>query len=215
MIPLRVFPFSTHLLLVGTYGILLLASILMQEQGLNQPADNPALLQIRVIEGEGVAYPLGGRATRGVTVQVTDETGKPIEGASVSFRLPEEGPSGTFASGSRTELATTRADGKASAWGMQWNRNEGSFEIRITAVKGQARAGTVCPVYLSKAPVEADSGSQMKFSRSHKWLYITLAVAGGAGVAVALAALGGKSSVPTGPTVTPTTIGTPTIVIGH
>jgi hypothetical protein len=204
-----------HLLLVGTYGILLLASILMQELGLNQPADNPALLQIRVIEGEGVAYPLGGRATRGVTVQVTDETGKPIEGASVSFRLPEEGPSGTFASGSRTELATTRADGKASAWGMQWNRTEGSFEIRITAVKGQARAGTVCPVYLSKAPVETDSGSPMKFSRSHKWLYITLAVAGGAGVAVALAAFGGKASVPTGPTVTPTTIGTPTIVIGH
>src|SRR5580698_8535226 len=106
------------------------------------PLDNPAILQIRVLEGEGVAYPLGGRATRGVTIQVTDETGKPVEGASVSFRLPEEGPSGTFSSGSRTEIGMTKPDGRAAAWGMQWNHTEGPFEIRITAVKGQARAGT-------------------------------------------------------------------------
>ena len=178
--------------------------------------DNPAILQIRVIEGEGVAYPLGGRATRGVTVQVTDETGKPIEGVSVSFRLPDEGPSGAFANGSRLEIATSKADGRASAWGMQWNRTEGSFEIRITAVKGQARAGTVCAVYLSKATVESGSSAPVHLARSHKWLWITLAVAGGAGVAVAAGALAGKSSTaPICPTVTPTTIGAPTIVIGH
>jgi hypothetical protein len=176
----------------------------------------PAILQIRVLEGEGVAYPLGGRATRGVTVQVTDETGKPIEAASVSFRLPEEGPSGSFANGSRTEIATTKADGRASAWGMQWNHTEGSFDIRITAVKGQARAGTVCAVYLSKTTATmADGGSQppLKFARSHKWLWITLGVAAAAGVVVAVTALHGNS-VPIGPTVTPTTIGSPTVVVG-
>ena len=192
-----------------TNVIVLLATILVQQ------ADGPAILQIRVIEGEGVAYPLGGRATRGVTVQVTDETGKPMEGASVSFRLPDEGPSGTFANGSRSEIATSKADGKAAAWGMQWNRTEGSFEIRITAVKGQARAGTVCPIYLSKATAETDSPSPLKLARSHKWMWITLAVAGGAGIAVAAAAMGGKTSTPTGPATTPTSIGTPTIVIGH
>jgi hypothetical protein len=190
------------------YGILLLASILLQEP------DNPAILRIRVIEGEGVAYPLGGRATRGVTILVTDETGKPIQGVTVSFRLPDEGPSGTFSSGSRAEIGLTKSDGKASAWGMQWNRTEGPFEIRITAVKGQARAGTVCPVYLSKASMETDSPAPMKLSRSHKWLWITVAVAGGAGVAVAIAALTRKSPLPAGPTATPTTIGTPTIAIG-
>jgi hypothetical protein len=179
------------------------------------PADDPAILQIRVIEGEGVAYALGGRATRGVTVQVTDETGKPIENASVSFRLPEEGPSGTFSNGSRLEIVTTKADGRAAAWGMQWNRTEGSFEIRITAVKGQARAGTVCAVYLSKATTETGSSAPVKLARSHKWLWITLAVAGGAGIAVAVGAVAGKSSTPVGPTATPTTIGTPTIVIGQ
>lgn len=181
------------------------------------PAGNPAILQIRVLEGEGVAYPLGGRATRGVTVQVTDETGKPVEGSTVSFRLPEEGPSGTFANGSRAEIATTRADGKASAWGMQWNRTEGSFEIRITAVKGQARAGTVCAVYLSKLNASMESGTDapLKIARSHKWMWIALGVAGAAVGVVAVTALAGKSTVPVGPVVTPTTIGTPTIVVGH
>jgi hypothetical protein len=189
----------------------------MQDAPPDKPPESPAILQIRVLEGEGVAYPLGGRATRGVTVQVTDETGKPIEGASVSFRLPEEGPSGTFSNGSRTEIATTKADGKAAAWGMQWNRTEGSFEIRITAAKGQARAGTVCAVNLSKLPsTELQSGSTapLKLGKSHKWLWITLAVAGAAGALIAATALKGNST-PVGPTVTPTTIGIPTIVIGH
>jgi len=181
------------------------------------PPDNPAILQIKVLEGEGVAYSVGGRATRGVTIQVTDETGKPVEGSSVSFRLPEEGPSGTFANGSRAEITTTRADGKASAWGMQWNRTEGSFEIRITAVKGQARAGTVCAVYLSKATasIEGGSAAPFKLGRNHKWLWITLAVAGAAGAVIAVTALAGKSTPPIGPTATPTSIGIPTIVVGH
>ena len=198
---------------MGTNVILLLATILMQDAA----ADNPAILQIRVLEGEGVAYPLGGRATRGVTIQVTDETGKPVEGSTVSFRLPEEGPSGTFSNGSRAEIATTRADGKASAWGMQWNRTEGSFEIRITAVKGQARAGTVCAVYLSKlnASVESGSSAPVKIARNHKWLWIAVGVAGAAVAVVAVTAVAGKSTPPIGPTVTPTTIGVPTIVIGH
>jgi hypothetical protein len=184
----------------------------MQDNPADKPAENPAILQIRVLEGEGVAYPLGGRATRGVTIQVTDETGRPVEGSSVSFRLPEEGPSGTFANGSRTEITTTKADGKAAAWGMQWNRTEGSFEIRITAAKGPARAGTVCAIYLSKPTAETES-APLKLSKNHKWLWITLAVAGTAIAVVAVTALAQKST-PPGPTVTPTTIGIPSIVVG-
>jgi hypothetical protein len=76
-------------------------------------ADDPAVLQIRIVEGEDAAYALGSRSTRGVTVEVTDESGKPVEGATVSFRLPEEGPGGAFANGSKTEIATSRPDGRA------------------------------------------------------------------------------------------------------
>ena len=216
---MRVFPPSTHLDLVVTNVIVFLATMLAQPSGGTSGGEEPAILQIRVIEGEGVAYPLGGRATRGVTIQVTDETGKPVEGASVSFRLPDEGPSGAFANGSRSEIVTSKADGKAAAWGMQWNRTEGAFDIRITAVKGQARAGTVCPIYLSKTTAETDAPAPMKLGRTHKWMWVAVAIVGGAGIGVAAAALGakasGSSSLPLGPTVTPTSIGTPTIVIGH
>ena len=66
-------------------------------------AQDPAILQIKVTEGEGAVYAVGGRATRGVTVQVTDETGKPVEAATVSFRLPDSGAAGTFASGSQRD----------------------------------------------------------------------------------------------------------------
>ena len=34
---------------------------------------------------------------------VTDETGRPVANAAVSFRLPEDGPGGMFSSGPRTE----------------------------------------------------------------------------------------------------------------
>jgi len=112
---------------------------------------DPAILELRVVEGDGVVYSVGSRATRGVTVQVSDETGRPVSGATVSFTLPQDGPGGAFVSGGRTEIVTTRADGRATVWGMQWNRTPGPFEIRITAAKGQARAGILCASYLNDA----------------------------------------------------------------
>ncbi len=148
------------------------------------------------MEGEGVVYPVGSRATRGISVQVTDETGRPVDGATVSFRLPADGPGGAFATGAKTEIATTRADGSAGVWGMQWNRTVGSFEIRITAEKGQTRAGTVCPQFLTDALTSrgaASSSAHIGPSGGHKWLWITLAVAGAAGAGVAAAGFIGKS----------------------
>src|SRR5690242_16133390 len=62
------------------------------------------IVQLKVIEGDGAVYRTGSRATRGLTISVTDEAGKPVERASVSFRLPEEGASGLFSSGLRTEV---------------------------------------------------------------------------------------------------------------
>jgi hypothetical protein len=113
------------------------------QQGAQQDAQQGSI-QVRVTEGDGLAYPAGSRATRGITVQVVDETGRPVDGAIVGFRLPDDGPGGIFATGAKTEIATTRADGRASVWGMRWNRASGPFEIHITAAKGQTRATVVC-----------------------------------------------------------------------
>jgi len=179
-------------------------------------ADAPSILTIRVAEGDGAAYPVGSRATRGVTVLVTDETGRPVEGATVSFTLPPEGPGGVFSTGGRTEIAATRADGRAAVWGMQWNRVAGPFEMRITAVKGQARAGVVSAQSLSNAPVARDAGDGKGHATrgGHKLLWISLMVAGAAAAGVAGIAARTPSAA-TASSVTPLKIGTPTISLGH
>ncbi len=178
-------------------------------------AENPALLAIRLTEGDGAIYAKGSRATRGLTVLITDETGRPVEGATVSFSLPGEGPSGVFSSGTRTEIATTHADGRAAVWGMQWNRTSGPFEIRITAVKGQARAGTVSSQFLSDAPEVKDAAAPRTHG-SHKLLWISVIIAGAAVAGVAGVVAGkGAAAAPAGSAVTPLQIGTPTISLGH
>jgi len=176
-------------------------------------AQDPAILQVKVIEGEGIVYAAGSRATRGVTVRVIDESGNPVDGATVSFRLPEEGPTGVFSSGTRSEIATTRSDGRAGVWGMQWNRTAGSFEMRITVAKGQARAGTVCGLFLSESG-EASGTARVGPRSSRKWLWIALAVGGAAAGGVAAAALGGKAGAPAPAAIPGLQIGTPTIVLG-
>jgi hypothetical protein len=178
-------------------------------------ADNPSLLAIRLTEGDGAIYAKGSRATRGLTVLITDETGRPVEGATVSFSLPGEGPSGVFSTGARTEIATTHADGRAAVWGMQWNRTSGPFEIRITAVKGQARAGTVSSQFLSDA-AEVKDDTAPKTHGGHKLLWISVIIVGAAAAGVAgIVAAKGTAAAASGSAVTPLQIGTPTISLGH
>ncbi len=186
--------------------------------GLAWGADAPSILTIRVAEGDGAVYSLGSRATRGVTVLVTDEAGRPVEGATVSFTLPGEGPGGAFSTGGRTEIAATHADGRAAVWGMQWNRTAGPFEIRITAVKGQARASVVSSQSLSNSPeARAVAPERTPVVRGgHKLLWISLIVAGAAaaGVAGVAARKSGGASTAASSVTTPLKIGTPTISLG-
>ena len=172
----------------------------------------PPVLQIRVVEGEGAVYPVGSRATRGVAVRVTDAAGQPVDGATVSFSLPSDGPGGVFASGSRTEVAITHPDGQAAVWGMQWNRLAGAFGILISASKGNARGGVVCALSLAEGGSENARGP----GRGHKWLWITLgAVGAAAGAGVAAAGSGQKSTGAAAASTTGVQIGAPTILLGR
>jgi hypothetical protein len=177
---------------------------------------DPAILLIRIVEGEGAVYPIGSRATRGVTVQVTDETGKPVDNAAVVFRLPDDGPTGTFSSGTQTDAVTTGADGRANVWGMQWNRVTGPLEVRITAAKGQARAGTVCGLYLSNVLVSSEPRkSKVSGWRNHRKIWIGVGVAAAAFVAVAaISSRGTPSATSAAAGVNAPQIGTPSIIIG-
>jgi hypothetical protein len=188
------------------------------------------IVQLKVVEGEGAEYHTGSRATRGLTVLVTDEAGKPVQDAAVSFRLPDSGATGVFNSGLRTEIVKTGPNGRAVVWGMRWSDTPGTVDVHITAIKDQARAGIVTSVRLTDAPAPPPApalaagstsgiGGEGVFKRSHKgfskWLWIA-AAAGGA--AVAGMAFGGSKggAAPAASTMPATiTIGAPSITVGH
>lgn len=115
-----------------------------------------SVLHIKIVAGDGAAYALGAHA-KPLTVEVTDSTGRPVAGARVSFQVPEDGPGGLFPNGLRTDIAITDSNGRAAGHGLQLNRTAGSFAIRITAAKEQARAGTIARQSIGNA--EAQLGS--------------------------------------------------------
>ena len=179
-----------------------------------------AILQIQVIEGEGEMHAPGSRSARPLTVEVTDETGRPVRAAAVSFHLPEEGPSGQFANGLRTTVVTTDERGRASARGLRWNRVAGRLQIRIVASKEQARAGIVSFQTIGGTVVSSAQERREpppKVSR-HRALWIALAaVVGGGAAAGVLAARGGTAgqSTTAAAIINPVvSIGPPTVTVG-
>ncbi len=180
------------------------------------PAALPLVLQLRILDGEGVVYGLGSRATHGITVQVTDETGHPVAGAAVSFVLPNDGPSGTFENGAKAEVVVTKSDGRAAVWGMRWNKTAGQVEVRITALKDPARAGAVTHVVLSpKVAAAQKSPTEHAYHNGKRWTTILLVAAGVAGAGLAAGLVAGNNSTPAFATVsTAPKIGTPSIILG-
>lgn len=176
-----------------------------------------------MLEGDGAIHPAGTRSTRGLVVEISDETGKPVDGAAVSFRLPEEGPGGTFVHGMRTEILITGPDGRAGVKELTAGRTSGPFQVRVTAVRDSVRAGTVVDQYISEGAVAgARAGKSLiagkNGSSSKKWI-LWLAIGAGAAAAGVLAGSmgGGSSSAPTAapvPVAPPPTIGVPTITVG-
>lgn len=195
-----------------------------------------AILQIQVLEGEGGVYAPGAKAARPLIVEVTDEMGRPVAGAAVSFHVPEDGPSGTFANGLRTDVAVTDEHGRAASRALVFNRVPGQFSIRIIATKEQATAGTLGlaniadPAAGKEAPKFDKNKAVAVMGRprphraspgpghGHKKLIVILgAVAAGAAAGMLIRAEGSKSGSSTsGPetTAAPPTIGAPTVSVG-
>jgi hypothetical protein len=170
------------------------------------PAQGPLpKLNIVIVEGEGAINNVKQRVNREPIVQVEDENHKPIAGAAVVFFLPNQGPSGFFANGSKSLTVTTNADGRAAASSITRNNLSGQMAIRVTA----AFAGQTATATITQTNVASIATG---LSATTKWLLI-LGIAGGAAAgAVVLATRGSSSS--SGPPVTPPitiTAGTPTV----
>jgi hypothetical protein len=167
------------------------------------------VLKIDVVEGVGAVRAPGTR-TPGFVVHVTDEVGGPVAGVIVSVRLPDEGPGGAFANGLASEIVTTGSDGSASTSPVRWNRLTGSFQVRITAVKENLRAGTLVSQHIAEAAPAAKAASAGRRS-FRKW--IVIGILSGAATAGYLAGRAASTS-PAAKTSESVDIGTPTITIG-
>ena len=174
------------------------------------PAAAQNLLHIRVLEGEGAILTTGGKCARGIVVEITDETGKPVDSAAVSFRMPEEGPGAVFSRGMKTDIRTTTADGRSSVHDFVAGRLAGQYQVRVTVVKNGVRAGTIVSQYISDVP----AGKRVRSGgSSRKWLAI-LAVAGGAAAGGIVAVNGRSGNSSAAPAAVPPRIGTPTFSLG-
>jgi hypothetical protein len=190
-----------------------------------------AILQIHVLEGEGAVHPPGARISRPLVVEITDETGKPVEGAAVSFHLPDDGPTGLFFNGLRTEVSLTDPAGRAAVHGLVLNRVAGRFQIRVVASKEQARAGifsfqyiagsnnSAAPVAESKQPASPRAAAPSHPAASHgggaKWWIVAAVLAGGAAAGVLGAGRSGNNTPPAAavPAPPPLSIGLPSSTV--
>lgn len=219
----RLHEFDVQCLAIQLWRVLLCCALI----GSVLSAASPAI-RLKIVEGEGVTYRTGARATRGITILVSDATGAPIENASVTFRLPDQGPGGVFNSGSRTQSVTTGADGLATVFGMQWNKKPGPVEIQISAAKDQAHAGIIATQYLNETIAlgasatqtsEPQAGGDGVFTTSHhghrKLLLAGALVGGAAAAGFALSRSKGTQASSAAATVGAVTIGSPSIIVGQ
>jgi len=163
-----------------------------------QDAGQPLVLQLTVVEGEDAVHAAGSRSATPLTVLVSDQIGRPVPGAAVSFLMPSSGPAGIFASGLATEVLTTGKDGQASVRQIRWGNAVGQSRIRVTAMKGQARAGILIAQHI-EAPSSEKAGGSKGRSRSvskpgKKWVAIALVAAGAAVGGLVLGTTSGNSN---------------------
>jgi hypothetical protein len=160
----------------------------------------PAKLNIVVIEGEGAVNSLGQSRARGPIVQVKDQDGRPVAGATVLFLLPDSGPGGAFPHGAHILQVRTDNAGRAVAEGFRANDLQGKFQVEVRAsYRGAAATTTITQINSASAPRAG--------GKSRKLVVILAAVgAAVAAGAVVAARRGGSQSTPIS-----ITAGTPTI----
>lgn len=188
---------------------------------------SPAILRIRVVAGDGAVHTAGVKSTQPIILELTDETGRPVPGVSVSVQLPESGPTGRFATGLRTEIGRSGDDGRVAIRGIEWSRQPGSVMLRVTAHRGEARAGILLAQYIH-VPTPGDSRAESPARATRpapaspgpsraKWM-LFLALAGGAaagGVAAASRGSAPGAPPPTSGAQNGLSIGSPSLTVGQ
>ncbi len=166
-------------------------------------------LNVVVLEGNGAINNIRQRVAREIIVQVEDENRKPVSGASVSFTLPDQGPSARFSNDSRNSVVQTDSVGRATVRGLRVNSIPGKMEIRIRAsFQGQTASASIVQtnVVVATAAAAGAAGAATAAAGMGKVLAIVAIVAGVAvGGGIAAASRGGGGGTPAPPLFPPST----------
>ncbi len=183
-------------------------------------------LRLRAIEGNGMVVSPNAPSSRKIVVIAEDDAGKALNGVTVRFRLPADGPSGRFASGLSSESVVTSADGRATVIGIVWNNQPGGLLVEVSAAIPGDQAKLEIPVEIGgqHSRKESELASPGRFpsrGSGKKWLILAAAVGGAAALGVVAAGSFGPGN-PAAPVIqppvttvpTPPVVGTPVIGIG-
>lgn len=162
----------------------------------------PPKLTIVILEGQGAVNNVRQRTAHEPIVAIRDKDNRPVAGASVTFLLPESGPSGVFPNGSHITTTVSDEKGQAAGLGLRPNRVAGGFQIRVTAShQGQTASASISQTNVGSPP-----------SRVPGKLIAVAALAGGAVTGVVIARRGGPGGATSGKAARPTIIpGTPEV----
>lgn len=175
------------------------------------PAAQPATvrsLKVLPLAGNREMNDLEHRVMAPLVVQVLDQNDQPVDGAEVVFRFPLQGPSATFADHNNAKTFRTNPDGQAAAIGWMANGQVGTFQVQVTATRGNEQGSTsISMTNVTRIKEEAKArGKSWWSSRGAKIAIV--AIAAGAAAAVVLVTRNSGSSKPPVITATP---GSPTI----
>lgn len=159
-----------------------------------QEVPAPLRLKVSVLEGEGAINNISQRRAKEPLVQVVDENGTPVKGASVTFLLPYSGPSATFSGGLKSLAVVTDDKGEAVGRGLAPNTIAGRYQIQVTAsFRGQTSSAVI-----DQTNAEPGAAGTSHFPK--KYLIIgAIAGAAAAGAAFAMGGHGSSSPTPTTP----------------
>lgn len=178
-------------------------------------APPPAALQdtnltVRVIRGDNAVNNISTRTAQEPIIEVRDSDLNPIEGAAVTFFLPQSGPGATFGGGAT--ILGTETDDTGRAVGAELTPNDlvGEFDIQIQVTYEQRTVTTtISQRNTLTGTLEGGGGSSTAFVI----LGIVGAAAAGVGLALARSSGGGGGGSTPPPTSDPIRItpGTPTV----
>jgi len=177
--------------LISVFLVFLLVVPVYPAQQVEEPP-----FKVRILEGDGAINDIRQVLNRAASIVVEDDNHNPLSGVSVTFFLPNDGPSGLFSNGSRVLTVFTDSSGTASSRPIHFNNQIGIMKINVVAsVFSQTVSATIMQTNISANGATRSSfvpatGAPKLVSRSasHKKLYIVLGiVATGAAAGVFLA----------------------------